>query len=325
MQLIIITGQTATGKTKLALEFAKKYNGELINCDSRQIYQQLNIISGKDLARNSKFKSQLSKSGFNIGYYLVSQQSNNRTTEQSNNFLKIWLYDIIKPNQYFSSYDWVNCALPVIKNIYKRGKTPIIVGGTYHYLYHLLYQVKTASIPPNWRLRTKLKHLPVSLLQNQLKQLNRHLFNQLNSSDRSNPHRLIRKIEIAISGQSLFLSRSLPFIYDLPHKLNFSAVDLNLIGLAYKNKNDLIAAVKNRVNQRLSQGALKEIDQLIANGYQLTDFGLNTIGYRQLFAFRQNKVSLSQATDQWITAELQYAKRQLSFMKKDPRIVWQWL
>src|SRR3989344_2796407 len=104
--MIVITGQTATGKTDLALKLSKKHNGELINFDSRQIYRYLDIITGKDLP--------------------VSQ---------------IHLYDIVTPDQYFSSFDYALRAEEIIKNVINRGKTPILVGGTYLYLKHLLYGI----------------------------------------------------------------------------------------------------------------------------------------------------------------------------------------
>jgi len=92
--IIAIVGQTATGKTKLALELAKKHNGELINFDSRQIYKYLDIITGKDKD------------------VLTMKQWNNIT---------IWLYDIVTPNQYFSSFDFVKLVTPIIEDI-KNGK-----------------------------------------------------------------------------------------------------------------------------------------------------------------------------------------------------------
>ena len=129
--IIAIVGQTATGKTKLALELAKKHNGELINFDSRQIYKYLDIITGKDKD------------------VLTMKQWNNIT---------IWLYDIVTPNQYFSSFDFVKLVTPIIEDIKKRGKTPILVGGTYLYLKHLLYGIDDNNSPPNFELRKKLNN-----------------------------------------------------------------------------------------------------------------------------------------------------------------------
>ena len=122
--MIVIVGQTATGKTKLALELAEKHNGELINFDSRQVYKYLDIITGKDLPAE-----------------------------------KVWLYDVVTPDQYFSSFDFTKLATPIIKDIKKRGKTPILVGGTGFYVKGLIDGVETFGIPPNWELRRNTSEL----------------------------------------------------------------------------------------------------------------------------------------------------------------------
>src|SRR3989338_10142578 len=131
MEIIIITGPSATGKTALALSLAQKYDGELVNFDSRQIYKKLDIITGKDIDN-------------------------------------VWLYDIVDPKEYFSSFDYARRAITIIKDITDRKKVPILVGGTYLYLYHLLYQVETESIPPNSKLRKKLNAQTISKLQQKL-------------------------------------------------------------------------------------------------------------------------------------------------------------
>src|SRR3989338_10696197 len=142
MKIVIITGPSATGKTNLALQYAEKYDGELINFDSRQIYKKLDIITGKDKQIISNFKFQISN--------------------------YIWLYDLVDPKEYFSSFDYAKCAITVIKDITDRGMTPILVGGTYLYLYHLLYKVDTENIPPNFVLRKKLNNYNVPELQKRL-------------------------------------------------------------------------------------------------------------------------------------------------------------
>ena len=143
--MIIITGQTATGKTKLALELAKKHNGELVNFDSRQIYKYLDIITGKDIPKE-----------------------------------KIWLYDLVTPDQYFSSFDFVKFVTPIIEDIKKRGKTPILVGGTYLYIKHLLYGIDNNNSPPDFELRQKLNFKSVKELQDILKNLDVQSINRLN-------------------------------------------------------------------------------------------------------------------------------------------------
>lgn len=163
MRLIIITGQTATGKTKLAAQYAAKYNGEIINCDSRQIYKHLNIITGKDL-NNNKFIKISAQKNFDIGYYPISGKTSEvrfrrdlPAGRQETSEVKLWLYDIVDSKNYFSSFDYVKSALPVIKKLLKEQKTPIIVGGTYFYLQHLLYNIETENVAPHWKLRKELK------------------------------------------------------------------------------------------------------------------------------------------------------------------------
>ncbi|PJC33332.1 tRNA (adenosine(37)-N6)-dimethylallyltransferase MiaA [Candidatus Roizmanbacteria bacterium CG_4_9_14_0_2_um_filter_35_15] len=281
--LIIITGQTATGKTKLAQDFAKKYDGELVNFDSRQVYKYLDIITGKDKSTMKQF--------------------NNET---------IWLYDIVTPDQYFSSYDFVQQATKVIKDIQKRGKTPILVGGSYFYLKHLLYGFEN-KVPPNFKLREKLNKKSVSQLQEILKKLDVQSINQLNNSDRNNPRRLIRKIEIHL-GKEAERARS--------WNQKISVSSFSITGLRYKNKENLVNAIKSRVEKRLKQGAIREVKSLLKRGYKKTDQGLKTIGYQQIISYLEGKISKQEAIKQWITAEVQYAKRQNTFMKNDKNINW---
>ncbi len=321
MKLFIITGQTATGKTKLALKLAKENNGELINCDSRQIYTGLDIITGKDLPENSKlqFKIQKKINDFDIGYYYLSSNIYHLTS-------KIWLYDIINPKQYFSSYDYVSCAIPVIQDILSRGKTPIIVGGTYFYLYHLLYEVETQYIKPNWKLRNELNTKSISKLQSILNTIAPQFINELSRSESHNPQRLIRKIEILTHYKksntvSSLNSFKIPTNISLSKKLNKN-INVEYKGLCFENNDELARQIKIRVEKRFKEGAISEVKKLIREGYTEHDPGLKTIGYRQLFSYFNKRCTMKETTNEWITKEIQYAKRQYTFMKKDQNIEW---
>jgi len=278
--MIIVTGQTATGKTKLALELAKKYNGELINFDSRQIYKYLDIITGKDIPKT-----------------------------------KIWLYDIVTPDQYFSSFDFVKQVRPIINDIKKRGKTPILVGGTYLYLKHLLYEIDDNNSPPNFKLREKLNTKSVNYLQKMLIKLNKKIFENLNHSDQLNPRRLIRKIEIEGYQKNVF-SKTLISPISL-----ISPIE-QFIGLKYKDKSKLRQAIEKRVEDRLKDGAIDEVKKLLKMGYKESDPGMKTIGYQQIIKYLIHKLIKEKAIDDWVNKEVQYAKRQLTFMKKDKNIKW---
>lgn len=325
--IIVITGQTATGKTSYALRLAKKLNGELINADSRQIYKHLDIVTGKDLGTNDQFsmindqhKSDGKTSEVKTSLTLEVKESG----EEERNFtigyyeidgVKLWLYDVVDPKIPFSSYDYKVCARRVIENIAGRGKTPIIVGGTYLYIKHLLYGFETESIPPNWQLREELKDKSVEELADILRSTNDQMFKQLNDSDRKNPHRLIRKIEIARA-----LRDGNPDVTSGEEKHKYDITQFN--GLKFKNRDDLIAVITKRVEERLTAGAIDETKSLLDKGYTKHDLGLKTIGYKQLITHLEGNLSLEEAKKQWITAEVQYARRQYTFMKTDRNISW---
>jgi tRNA dimethylallyltransferase len=162
LKLLIISGPTATGKTTLAIKLAKKFNGELISADSRQIYRGMDIGTGKDHPKD----------------------------------VKINLIDIINPDQTFSVEQYRQLALEKISEIHSKNKLPIIVGGTGQYIDSITNPQPTFSIKPNKVLRFFLNHFPLKFLQLTLRLLDFKTFKLLNNSDLHNPRRLVRKIEI---------------------------------------------------------------------------------------------------------------------------------
>lgn len=129
-KLLIICGPTATGKTKLAALLAKKFNGELISADSRQVYRGMDLTTGKERPD-----------------------------------VPTWLYDVVDPNEDFSVSHWVRLARETIADIQKRKKLPVVVGGTGLYIKALLEPFETIDIPPDKQLRQKLETLSVEELQ----------------------------------------------------------------------------------------------------------------------------------------------------------------
>ncbi len=308
MSVIIITGTTASGKTAYALKKAQEMDGEIINCDSRQIYAEQDIVTGKDITDHNYIEHE-SIHNYSIGYYTLEGTT------------KIWLYDIVKPNQQFSSYDYQISALPVLKNILKRNKTAIICGGTYFYLQHLLYSIGTETIKPDWQLRRKLGNKSTDELKTILSEKNSSLFESLNQSDKNNPQRLIRKIEIAFSGKKISVSNNFDKSV-LSEKLSIPDLNYRIIGLKHKNSEITEELIKKRVEERLAKGAVEETRALLTK-YGENAPGLKTIGYVQLIGYIKNHMSLEMAAAEWILKEKQYVKRQLTFMKKNPNIEWQ--
>lgn len=310
-KIIVITGQTATGKTQYALDLAKKNNGDLISADSRQIYKYLDIVTGKDVEIDSKCKVQNAKLQLKIksletNYFLL-------------NNIRLWGLDIITPDQAFSSSQYVQYVLFLINNFVNKDKSIIIVGGTYLYIKHLIYGVKTEGIKPNWKLRKQLDKSSVKQLQKRLTKIDIKLFNQMNQSDQNNPRRLIRKIEIASSSITKLLALNNLHTKSLNRSRDYR---YKLIGLKFKKRDSLISTITKRVKKRLKDGAVNETEKLLKIGYKKTDPGLSSIGYRQIINYLAGEIDYQKMVNLWITAEVQYARRQYTFMKKDKNIVW---
>lgn len=293
-KILIIAGQTATDKTNLGVYLAKKFSaqggGELLSFDSRQAYRYLDIVTGKiSKIKYKRTKRQIKNQKFDIYWH-------NKTP--------IWLYDLVEPKEYLTAYEFCQKAEIVIENILKRGKLPIIVGGTVFYIKSLIegldYQVS-----PDWQLREKLEPLLIEELQEKLKKIDRERFLKMNQSDRKNKRRLTRAIEI-----SKIKNKKLKIQIKNKKKLNYLFLALILA------KKNLREKIEQRVKKRIKMGAVREVENLLKKAYTFEDPGLNTIGYKQLRGYFDKKISLDQAVQNWIKAELDYARRQLVFLKK---------
>ena len=232
-KVLIICGPTATGKTRFGIEVAKKFDGEIISADSRQVYTGKNLIHGKDLPHNSQpTTSDIAWHGRFLKYYLVSGT-------------KIWLYDVVGPGEDFSVAYWKECADLVITDILKRHKLPIIVGGTGLYLKSLTQNLSQITVPRNENLRNRLQNKSVNYLFNYLNRIDSFRAAQMNLSDKQNPRRLIRAIEISLSKK------------DGPFILERTVLKTLQIGLTADRKK-LYELVDARIADRIAAGAASE-------------------------------------------------------------------
>lgn len=304
-KLYVVLGQTATGKTKYALKLASEINGELINADSRQIFKKLDIVSGKDLQNTTKkFHLDRKIGKFDIGYY-----------ETLCEHTKIWLHDIIEPSTHFSAFDFNTCALEAITTIEKSGKIPIVVGGTYLYIKNLLYQTININVPPDYRARYKLSQLNLAKLQNILYKLSPETYLNLNQSDMQNPHRIIRKIEV-------LKHKPMPIDNLNKKQLITKNYNIQIIGLKYKNIEDLKKAIEIRVGARLNGGACQEVHKLDNDGLNQSAPDYKTIGIKEIVDYLNKNITKEELIAVWVKKEIQYAKRQYTFMKQNKQIVW---
>ena len=183
-KLLIICGPTATGKTKLAFHLAQLFNAELISADSRQVYRGMDIGTGKDLPVNFEFRV----SSFEFNTKKISYYTDGKT--------RIWGLDVVNPDEEFSVAHFRQYTNIVLPTIFARKKLPIIVGGTGLYIKSILEPLGDIAVPQNPSLRDELAHLSVSNLQERLLRVDEDRLDRMNNSDRNNPRRLIRAIEI---------------------------------------------------------------------------------------------------------------------------------
>ncbi len=299
-KLLVICGPTGVGKTSLALRLAKKFNGEIVSADSRQVYKGMDIGTGKDLPANSKFKIlnpkqfQISNFKFQIGYYLFAG-------------IRTWLLDVVTPAQEFSVADYVNLAWKVISDIWKRKKLPIIVGGTGFYIKGLVDGIETLGVPPDWELRQKLQDLSVQKLFEMLARIDPEKAASMNASDRKNPRRLIRAIELA----SKTPKRAL-----VPRRYTLNPI---FIGLKAPYKT-LYQRIDKRINEQIKMGAEKEVRKLLKQGCAWDLPAMTAMGYGVWREYFEDKKSLAEVVQKWKFDEHAYARRQMTWFRRDPKI-----
>ena len=271
-RLLVICGPTATGKTSLAVKLAKKFNGELISADSRQLYQGMDIGTGKDQPKG----------------------------------IKIHLIDVVKPNQEFSVSQYYRLAWQAIKKIWKKGKLPILVGGTGLYIKAVVNGIGTMEIPPNPQLRKSLEGKKADELFGELGKLDPIRAAKMNVSDKKNLRRLIRAIEI--SRWQAENESWAPLEHKRPETL--------LIGLK-ASYDFLYQRIDQRVKERVKMGQEKEIKNLLKKGYSWENSVLGTtLGYQEWQLFFEGKTDREEVIKRWQFAEHAYARRQMTWFKK---------
>ena len=320
-QLLVICGPTATGKTKLALQIAQDNEADLISADSRQVYRGMDISTGKDTPENFIFLpagrqgqiSRLQLPSAEAG----GEQANIKLKQNSIGYFtdgktRLWGMDLVDPDEEFSVTDFVRFAVPVIKTIWGDNRLPIVVGGAGLYLRALLGKLPDIYIPRNSLLRKELEKKQLHELQVELQRIDLEKFQSLNNSDANNPRRLIRAIEIASAKND----HNVP-----PGELFKVNADLLSIGLTAPIA-VLGQRITNRVQERLQQGVVAEVEKLLTCGYSWGLPAMSALGIRQWQPYFEKIASLEEVKRKWIVDETNFAKRQLTWFRKEPGVVW---
>lgn len=299
-KLLVICGPTATGKTDLGVRLAKKYDGEIVSADSRQVYKGMDVITGKDIDRNSKFETRnsnlnITSNNLEVGFRLKDD-------------VPVWLVDIVEPDYLFSAGEYAVLAQKVISDIWTRKKLPIIVGGTGFYIRSIIDPFATYMIPPDKVLRSQLEKLDLENLQKKLIEEDLARWEGMNDSDKKNPRRLIRAIEVAKWRQNY--SQKFSGLKAIPSENIF------FIGLRTDFKKILRERIYKRIEKRIKQGAIEEVKKLMEKKYSWFLPAFTSTGACELKDYIENKQTLDEAIKSWQFQEIDYAKRQIVWFRK---------
>jgi len=273
-KVLVILGATASGKTSLGVKLAFDYNGEIISADSRQVYRGMDIGSGKDLDE------------FNY----------------NNKMIKYHLIDIVDPMENFHIAKYQKLAYRAIDNILKKDKLPIIVGGSGLYLQAVIDNYQLANVSTNIKRRNELEKLPIEDLFNRIKILKKDFANNLNNSEKNNPRRLARYLEILEGGEDI-------------NKKGKKLYDFLIIGIDFPDK-ILRNRIEYRLLKRFEEGMIAEVKNLIDNGVsveKLKSFGLE---YRYITEYLEGEFDYEEMVEKLGIAIYRFAKRQKTWFKR---------
>lgn len=290
-KLLVILGPTATGKTDLALKLAKKFNGELVSCDSRQVYKDLNIGTGKAPS---------------IGNWKIY---NGRWIIDGVN---LWMYDVVDPKVQYSVAVYVKDAKKIIKNILNKNKLPIIVGGSGLYLKAILEGLPNLAVPVDKNLRKNLEKLSLEKLQKKLQELSSKKWEAMNNSDRQNSRRLVRQIELSFTSDGGPLALSEAEGKRLLLKIGLTA-----------SRDILYQRVDKRVLARIDQGMVEEAKRLYRAGLSLQRMKSLGLEYGVLADYLSKKIKSMDELIKIMQGKIhRFVRSQLTWFKKEKNINW---
>ncbi len=282
--IIVVLGPTASGKTALAVELAKRYNGEVVSADSMQIYKGMDILTAKP-------------------------------SDAEMQEIKHHLIDFLEPDRNFSVADYVKLANSAIDDIASRGKLPILAGGTGLYISSLIDNIKFDETTGDKEFREKLFNLAKE-------KGNHYLWEQLLEVDETtalsvhenNLPRVIRALEV-YEKTGVRLSE-----HKKTSRLEKSRFKPAMIGLTFSDRKLLYDRINKRVDAMISNGLLSEAEEIYKG--KLLNTAHQAIGYKELIPYFSGQASLEDCIEKIKMETRRYAKRQLTWFRRDKRIFW---
>lgn len=283
-KILLVAGPTAVGKTGYAIHLAKALDGEIVSADSMQIYKEMNVGSAKPTSEERAL----------VPHHLI---------------------DLVDPRQPISVAEYQIMAKEAIHDILSRGKFPIVSGGTGLYVNSLLYQMDFATVKEDQAFRQELEQLAAA-------QGNTAVHEKLQAASPETAERIhpnnLKKVIRALEQIHLGNSRPKEFQEIRQKPSEFHPI---LIGLT-REREELYRRIDQRVDQMMAQGLLEEVEGLKKLGLCTSDRSMMGIGYKELFWHLEGQISLKEAIEQIKQASRNYAKRQLTWFRAIPEMIW---
>lgn len=284
-RIICLAGPTASGKTRMSIALAKALDGEVVSCDSMQIYRTMDIGTAKPTAEEMD----------GVRHHML---------------------DVAEPDEPFSVGKYVEMADACVQDILSRGKTVILAGGTGLYMDSLIAGRSFAPIPATGKreaLERQAEEAGIEPLLARLREIDPESAARLHPSDR---RRIIRALEIyQETGVTMTehdrLTRLVPPRY---HPV--------WLGMTFRDRAELYARIDLRVGQMLEQGLLDEVRALLARGIPATATAMQAIGYKELTGALRGEESVDEAVRLICQRSRNYAKRQLTWFRRNSEIFW---
>jgi len=283
-RFLVIVGPTGVGKTRVALEIAEKSGAQILSADSRQIYRYMDIGTAKPSREERR----------RVRHYFI---------------------DIINPDQRYSAGEYGQQARQQLRDLFRRGKLPIVVGGSGLYIRALLDGL-SPELPSDPEIKNQLiEELKASgniELHRRLREVDPQ------AAERIHPHdsqRILRALEVfQITGRKISeMQKILP-----QQKLEFTPV---VVGLNMERKR-LYQKIEQRVERMIAEGLVEEVEKLVRMGYSKDLNSLRTVGYKEVFPLLEGKQTLEKTVEEIKKNSRRYAKRQLTWFCSDPRVRW---